>query len=84
MAPTSTITGRVALIGPTTVSYTHLDVYKRQLYNNETHNDEEIKLYMIGYNQGPTLALTNDGIKVQITQGYISQNTCLLYPSLLL
>lgn len=30
---------------------------------------------MIGYNQGPTLALTNDGIKVQITQGYISQNT---------
>ena len=38
-------------------------------------DDEEIKLYMIGYNQGPTLALTNDGIKVQITQGYISQNT---------
>lgn len=51
------------------------DKYIFNLYNNETHNDEEIKLYMIGYNQGPTLALTNDGIKVQITQGYISQNT---------
>ena len=51
------------------------DKYIFNLYNNETHNDEEIKLYMIGYNQGPTLALTNDGIKAQITQGYISQNT---------
>lgn len=45
------------------------------LYNNETAVDDEIKLYMIGFNQGPTLALTNDGIKAQITQGYISQNT---------
>lgn len=51
------------------------DKYIFNLYNNETHNDEEIKLYMIGFNQGPTLALTNDGIKAQITQGYISQNT---------
>lgn len=46
------------------------DKYIFNLYNNE-----EIKLYMIGFNQGPTLALTNDGIKAQITQGYISQNT---------
>lgn len=45
------------------------------LHNNETTADDEIKLYMIGFNQGPTLALTNDGIKAQITQGYISQNT---------
>lgn len=45
------------------------------LHNNETADDDEIKLYMIGFNQGPTLALTNDGIKAQITQGYISQNT---------
>ena len=51
------------------------DKYIFNLYNNETHNDEEIKLYMIGFNQGPTLALTNNGIKAQITQGYISQNT---------
>lgn len=51
------------------------DKYIFNLYNNETHNDEEIKLYMIGFNQGPTLALTNNGIKTQITQGYISQNT---------
>ena len=46
------------------------DKYIFNLYNNETHNDEEIKLYMIGFNQ-----LTNNGIKAQITQGYISQNT---------
>lgn len=45
------------------------------LHNNETVADDEIKLYMIGFNQGPTLALTNDGIKAQITQGYISQST---------
>lgn len=51
------------------------DKYIFNLYNNETHNDEEIKLYMIGFNQGPTLALTNNGIKAQITQDYISQNT---------
>lgn len=51
------------------------DKYIFNLYNNETRNNEEIKLYMIGFNQGPTLALTNDGIKAQITQGYISQNT---------
>lgn len=51
------------------------DKYIFNFCNNETHNYEEIKLYMIGFNQGPTLALTNDGIKAQITQGYISQNT---------
>lgn len=51
------------------------DKYIFNLYNNETRNNEEIKLYMIGFNQGPTLASTNDGIKAQITQGYISQNT---------
>ncbi len=51
------------------------DKYIFNLYNNETRNDEEIKLYMIGFNQGPTLAFTNNGIKSQITQGYISQNT---------
>ena len=51
------------------------DKYIFNLYNNETRNNEEIKLYMIGFNQGPTLALTNNGIKAQITQGYISQNT---------
>lgn len=51
------------------------DKYIFNLYNNEIRNNEEIKLYMIGFNQGPTLALTNDGIKAQITQGYISRNT---------
>ena len=51
------------------------DKYIFNLYNNEIRSDEDIKLYMIGFNQGPTLASTNDGIKAQITQGYISQNT---------
>ncbi len=35
----------------------------------------ERKLYMIGFNLGPTLALTNEGVKAQITQGEVSQNT---------
>lgn len=33
------------------------------------------KLYMIGYNLGPTLALTNQGLKAQITPGEVSQDT---------
>lgn len=37
--------------------------------------EEEVRLYMIGYNQGPILANTDTGIKAQITQGNISQNT---------
>lgn len=40
-----------------------------------TPNTAEIKLYMVGYNQGPILAHTESGIKAQITQGNISQNT---------
>lgn len=33
------------------------------------------QLYMIGYNLGPALALTNEGVKAQITSGAVSQNT---------
>ncbi len=33
------------------------------------------KLYMIGFNLGPTLALTNQGVKAQVTSGDVSQNT---------
>lgn len=33
------------------------------------------KLYMIGYNLGPTLALTNQGLKAQVTPGEVSQDT---------
>lgn len=33
------------------------------------------KLYMIGYNLGTTIALTNEGIKAQVTSGEVSQNT---------
>lgn len=32
-------------------------------------------LYMIGFNLGPQLALTKDGLKAQITKGEISQDT---------
>lgn len=32
-------------------------------------------LYLIGYNLGPALAITEEGIKAQITEGSISQNT---------
>lgn len=33
------------------------------------------KLYMIGFNLGPTLALTNQGVKAQVTSGEVSQDT---------
>lgn len=33
------------------------------------------KLYMIGFNLGPALALTNQGVKAQVTSGEVSQNT---------
>ena len=39
------------------------------------NNNEENKLYMIGFNEGLGLAITNEGIKAQITQGNISQKT---------
>lgn len=32
-------------------------------------------LYLMGYNLGPALAITSNGIKAQITEGSISQNT---------
>lgn len=33
------------------------------------------KLFMIGFNLGPTLALTEQGVKAQITSGEVSQDT---------
>lgn len=33
------------------------------------------KLYMIGFNMGPALALTNQGVKAQVTSGEVSQDT---------
>lgn len=33
------------------------------------------QLYLLGYNLGPALAITEQGIKAQITEGSISQNT---------
>lgn len=49
--------------------------YIFKLPDEKNKNDEEIKLYMIGFNRGPNLALTDEGVKSQITQGHISQNT---------
>lgn len=51
------------------------DKFIFRLTDRENTNDEEVKLYMIGFNLGPNLASTNEGIKAQITQGHISQNT---------
>lgn len=33
------------------------------------------QLYLLGFNLGPSLAITQEGIKAQITEGSISQNT---------
>lgn len=38
-------------------------------------DDKNSKLYMTGYNLGPTLALTSEGIKSQFNNGTISQRT---------
>lgn len=56
-------------------NYKNRYVFKLPNETNKSKNNEELKLYMIGFNRGPNLALTNEGIKAQITQGNISQNT---------
>lgn len=42
-----------------------------------SHNDKILhidqQLYMIGYNAGPTLATTKQGIQVQMTSGKVTQ-----------
>lgn len=53
--------------------------------NQESSDDEDAtkkknikvgkKLYMIGFNLGPSLALTNQGLKAQVTPGEVSQDT---------
>lgn len=56
-------------------NYKNRYVFKLPNETNNSKSNEELKLYMIGFNRGPNLALTNEGIKAQITQGNISQNT---------
>lgn len=56
-------------------NYKNRYVFKLPNETNNSKSNEEVKLYMIGFNRGPNLALTNEGIKAQITQGNISQNT---------
>lgn len=59
---------------------------KRSKGNKERDNDESKSrrsrksisgktLYMIGFNLGPELALTKEGIKAQITKGEVTQDT---------
>lgn len=51
------------------------DKYIFNPFIERTFDNEESKLYMIGFNEGLDLALTSEGIKAQITQGNISQKT---------
>ena len=44
---------------------------KKEKKDKSLHIDQE--LYMIGYNAGPTLAFTNQGLQVQLTSGKITQ-----------
>lgn len=52
---------------------------KRNVTEDENKRNSESltgeTLYMIGFNLGPQLAFTKEGVKVQITKGEISQNT---------
>lgn len=38
-------------------------------------SDKNRRLYMTGYNMGPVLSITDDGVKAQVTEGGISQRT---------
>lgn len=72
------------------VTYSEEEKYRKQIIFTEVPKDKfvfditkpnaknvgyENKLFMIGFNQGPNLAVTTEGVKAQITQGYISQDT---------
>ena len=58
------------------VSYTHLDVYKRQVYNGRREKDDTLKLALeIGE------ILQNQGIDVEYTRTTDVYETCLLYTS---
>ncbi len=50
-----------------------------QSHKNSESKKKEVKvgkkLYMIGFNLGPSLALTNQGVKAQVTSGEVSQDT---------
>lgn len=53
-------------LAPFTADGEYIDVDQPQLGE---------QLYLLGYNLGPALAITEQGIKAQITEGSISQNT---------
>lgn len=38
-------------------------------------NDKNERLYMIGYNLGPALSITEDGVKAQVNEGSVSQKS---------
>ena len=50
----------------------------RHIYTIPDHAPQykiDQKLYLLGYNMGPGLSITENGIKIQVTSGNISQNT---------
>lgn len=54
---------------------TGIDTQKGDKEKPDFTGVEDVKLYMIGFNRGPQLGVTQEGIKAQITQGTISQDT---------
>lgn len=46
-----------------------------ETYNLNNHLKIDTKVYMIGYNYGIKIGNTTDGLKAQLTQGYISQES---------
>ncbi|MDE6266020.1 MAG: serine protease [Muribaculaceae bacterium] len=53
--------------------------YIFEVYDDIEGNDEDCpvgtQLFLVGYNHGPQLALTEDGLKPQVFSGAITQNT---------
>lgn len=53
-----------------------LDQYTwQESINRKMGEDKNSKLFMAGFNLGPKLALTKEGVKSQFNNGYISQQT---------
>ncbi|MBD5208946.1 MAG: hypothetical protein HDS80_03255 [Bacteroidales bacterium] len=57
-------------------NYSYIDKILKSIYKDKNEN-----IFMIGFNLGPALALTSEGLKAQVNKGNISQkqDTRLLY-----
>lgn len=51
-------------------TYSFVDNVKKKMGNDKNNN-----IFMIGFNLGPNLAITKEGVKSQINSGHISQQT---------